>query len=153
MLRVSIPRYVSTRPRIAYMKVRANGMLTASETVEDVEAIAFRNFEEREPRILLKTLARGVTKYLTFKTVKKKKGEVAGLLVNVFGVVTESADTRSWLTLPNNFGVVRVSLPPGNYNLRLLFYDRNGKEVESTNVPDVEIREDGFTFLNYRTFQ
>ncbi len=158
-LRVSIPNYESARPRIASMEVQAtanSGVPPArmsAEMMEDVEAIAFKNFTEHEPLMLLKTIARGVTKYLAFKTAKKKQGEVAGLLVNIFNVATESADTRSWLTLPNSFGMVRMSLPPGKYNLHLSFHDGNGRRVESNDVPDVEIKAGDFTFLNYRTFQ
>jgi hypothetical protein len=153
ILRVSIPNYKSARPRIAYMKLQADGMQKTSWMVEDIESIAFRNFDERMPRILLKTIARGVTKYLAFRTAKKKQGEVAGLLVNIFSIATESADTRSWLTLPNNLGMVRMSLPPGKYNLRLSFCDKDGRQVESADMPDVEIRDGDFTFLNYRTFK
>ena len=158
-LRVSVPKYESARPRIAYMEVQATSDSGVSSTrmtsnvVEDVEAIAFRNFAEREPLIYLKTIARGVTKYLAFKTAKKKQGEVAGLLVNVFNIATESADTRSWLTLPNSFDMVRMSLPPGKYNLHLSFQDVNGRRVKSADISDVEIRDGDFTFLNYRTFQ
>jgi hypothetical protein len=121
--------------------------------MEDVEAIALKNFAEEEPKILLKTIARGVAKYLAFKTAKKKQGEVAGILVNVFNIATESADTRSWLTLPNSFGMVRMSLPPGKHNLHLSFRDANGREVKSANLQDVEIRDNDFTFLTYRTYQ
>lgn len=153
LLRVSIPNYRSSRPRIAFMTVQADSIQRSSQMVEDVEAIAFKNFSERQPAILLKTIARGVTKYLAFRTAKKKQGEVAGLLVNIFNVATESADTRSWLTLPNSFGMARMSLPPGKYNLRLSFYAKSGQMVESTSVRDVEIRNGDFTFLNYRTFQ
>lgn len=159
MLRVSIPRYVSTRPRIAYMEVQAAGSADvsvvnmSSEMVEDVEAIAFKNFVEQEPTILLRTAARGVAKYLAFRTAKKKQGELAGLLVNVVNIATERADTRSWLTLPNSFGMVRMSLPPGKYDLHLSFQNRDGWEIESTDMPGVEIKKGKLTFLNYRTFQ
>jgi hypothetical protein len=153
LLRVSIPNYVSARPRIAFMTVQADGVKRSSQMVEDVEAIAFKNFSERQPLILLKTIARGVTKYLAFKTAKEKKGEVAGLLVNIFNVATESADTRSWLTLPNSFGMARMSLPPGKYNLRLSFHDERGHTLTSADIQDVEIRKGDFTFLNHRTFQ
>jgi len=158
-LRVSVPQYESARPRIASMEVQITGNSDApaarmtSEIMEDVEAIAFKNFAEREPLIYMKTIARGVTKYLAFRTARKKKGEVAGLLVNIFNVATESADTRSWLTLPNSFGMVRMSLPPGKYNLNLSFYDRSGRQVKSAEIEDVEISNGDFTFLNYRTFQ
>ncbi|MFC1715946.1 COG3014 family protein [Candidatus Poribacteria bacterium] len=159
MLRISIPTYESTRPLITHVEVLATGnpgcapARFSSETVEDVEAIAMKNFGEEEPKILLKTIARGGLKYLAFKTAKKKKGEVAGLLVNVFNIATENADTRSWLTLPNSFGMARMSLPPGKYDLQLSFRDDSGREVESTVLQGVDIRSDDFTFLNYRTFQ
>jgi hypothetical protein len=153
LLRVSIPEYKSNRPRISYMQANIDGFGRKSVLVEDVEAIAFKNFEEKMPRILLKTIARGVTKYLAFKTARKKQGEVAGLLFNVFNVVTESADTRSWLTLPNNFGMIRMSLPAGMYDLKLRFHDKSGRLVESASFPEVEIKDGDFTFLNYRTFQ
>ena len=159
MLRVSMPTYESTRPGIAYMEVSTSGnqqcppLQVSSEMVEDVEAIAMKNFVEDEPIILLRTLARGVAKYLAFKTAKKKGGDVGGILVNVFNFATENADTRSWLTLPNSFGMARMSLPPGKYDLHLSFRDENGREVKSANLQGVEIRSDDFTFLNYRTFQ
>jgi hypothetical protein len=108
---------------------------------------------EREPLMLLKTIARGVTKYLAFRTAKDKKGEAAGLLVNIFNVATESADTRSWLTLPNDFGLVRISLPPGQYNLQLSFYNKNNQQIDLATISNVEIKENGFTFLGYRTFK
>ena len=128
-------------------------MKASSELVEDVEAIALKNFTEREPRILLKTIARGVTKYLAFRTARKKQGEIAGLLVNIVNIATEEADTRSWLTLPNNIGMVRMSLPSGKYNLQLSFHSENGQQIDSASLQNVEIRERDFTFLNYRTFQ
>ncbi len=153
ILRVSIPVYLSNRPLIRYMKMKADGIEAKSEVVEDVEAIAFKNFNERMPGILLKTIARGVTKYITFRTAKKKQGEGAGLLVNVFNIITESADTRSWLSLPNNFQIIRRSMPPGKYNIQLFFYNENGKQLKATNIPNVEIKRGDFTFINYRTFQ
>ena len=152
-LRVSVPRYLSAAPSIAYMEVQVDDVRVPSEMVADVEAIALKNFGEREPRILLKTIARGITKYLAFRTAEKKQGGLAGLAVNIFNVATESADTRSWLTLPNNFQMVSMSMPPGEYDLHLSFYDTNGREVESTDVPNVKIESGDFTFLNYRTFQ
>ncbi len=159
MLRVSIPRYESTRPRIAYVEAVASGLpgrapaRFSSEMVEDVEAIALRNFVEEEAKIFLRTIARGVAKYLAFKTAKKKGGDVGGILVNVFNFATENADTRSWLTLPNSFGMARMSLPPGKYDLHLSFRNENGGEVKSTVLQGVEIRNGDFTFINYRTFQ
>ena len=43
--------------------------------------------------------------------------------------------------------------PPGKYNIHLSFRDKNGREVRSADLRDVEIRSNDFTFRNYRTFQ
>ena len=110
-------------------------------------------FDEREPTILLRTIARGVTKYLAFRMARKKQGEVAGLLVNIFNIATEGADTRSWLTLPNRIGMVRMSLPPRNYNIHLLFYNKSNQIIDSNVLSNVEIKAGDFTFINHRTFK
>ena len=177
LLRIAIPTYTSSRPQIAYMKVQvtprlhqdkvrpdgigincipemgADAQTATSELVEDIELIAQRTFTQRQARILLKTIARALTKYTVFKTAEKKKGKAAGFLVNLFNVATESADTRSWLTLPNNIQMARLPLPAGTFELRLTFYDQDDRGISSTNIPNVMIKENDYTFLNYRTFQ
>jgi hypothetical protein len=121
--------------------------------VEDIESIAHKTFSQRQSRILLKTIARALTKYIAVRTAEEKKGGVAGFLVNLFGVATESADTRSWLTLPNNIQMARLPLPAGTFDLKLTFYDQYGRAVKSTNISNVIVKENDYTFLNYRTFQ
>lgn len=153
LLRVSIPRYVSNRPRASYIRLKTDGIDVKSDMMEDVEAIAVKNFDERMTLIFLKTTIRGITKYLAYKTAKDKKGEGAGLLVNVFNIITESADTRSWLSLPNNFQMIKTSLSPGKHCLQLNFYNDKGNLLKSTRIDDVEIKSGDFTFLNYRTYQ
>ncbi|MBD3184186.1 hypothetical protein GF312_18015 [Candidatus Poribacteria bacterium] len=152
LLRVSIPEYKSNRPRIKHMHVKTDGIEISASKVEDVEAIAFKNFQERQPIILLRTIARGLTKYLAYRQVRKKS-EGLGLLANIVNVATESADTRSWLTLPNSFSIARLNLPPGKHNISLIFYDERGRKIESADIPDVEIKSGSFSFINYRTFQ
>jgi hypothetical protein len=51
------------------------------------------------------------------------------------------------------FGMVRMWLPPGKYDLQLSFHSENGQQIDSANLQNVESRERDFTFLNYRTFQ
>jgi hypothetical protein len=166
LLRIAIPTYTSSRPQITSMKAQVETTLYrdeipslgtdsrtgTSELVEDIEAIAQRTFVQRQSRILLKTIVRGLMKYVAFKTAEKKKGQAAGFLVNLVNVATENADTRSWLTLPNNIQMVRLPLPAGTFNLKLTFYNRFNREINSTSIPNVVIRANDYTFLNYRTF-
>jgi hypothetical protein len=120
--------------------------------IQDIEAIAFKDFEEQMPMILLKTITRGLTKYLAFRTANKKD-KSAGFLVNIFNFVTESADTRSWLSLPNNYQMIRTTLPSGKHTLQLNFYDNKGVLVKSEKIDNIEIKSGKFTFLNYRTYK
>ncbi len=152
LLRVAIPTYTSSPPKITYMKVQADGQTANSELVEDIEAIAQRTFEEHQGGILLKTIARALIKYIAFKSAEKKD-KAAGFLVNLINIATEKADTRSWLTLPNNIQMARLSLPAGVYDLKLTFYDQFGRAVTNANIPGMTIPENDYTFLNYRTFQ
>lgn len=152
LLRVAIPAYRSNRPRIVGIDAdtasgRASGVL-----VEDIEAAAMKTFESELPTIMLRTVVRGVLKYLTFRRANKE-GELVGRLVNLVNVATESADTRSWQTLPNQIFLVRLRLPAGKHNIALSFSDRANRRVKTDTLENVVIRKNDTTFLNYRTFE
>ena len=152
ILRVAIPTIGSHRPRLAGVKVaaaesKANGVLVA-----DVEKIAIETFNSQRPMILLRTLLRGVSKYLIYRKANKES-EAIGLLVNLAGVVTEQADTRSWKTLPNQIFIVRMSLPAGTHTLNLSFLNANRWGNRQESVPDIKINPNRITFLNYRTYE
>ena len=153
LLRVAIPTIGSHRPRFAGIKVAlekqepARGVL-----VEDVENIAIETFKAQRPIILLRTLLRGVGKYLLTRQAGKKN-EALGLLTNLAGVLTEQADTRSWRTLPNQIFMVRMPLPAGTHTLKYSFLDANGQVRRSVPGPDIEIYPNQITFLNHRTYE
>ena len=42
-------------------------------------------------------------------------GQLAGIALNVANVVTESADERTWRTLPSSFSISRLSVPSGSH--------------------------------------
>lgn len=150
-LRVALPQYAPGDPRIAYGRVSAGGEQSHTVTVEDLGAIARRTFEEKYGTILLRSMVRALTKYGAHEFVDKKS-EALGILSNIVAVATESADTRSWLTLPSALGLARLSLPAGEHNVELVFYDQNGLEVQRGTIPGVEVRSGDVTFINYRTF-
>jgi len=109
------------------------------------------NFDSEKPTMIFKTIARGLTKYLASREIKKKN-EVAGLLANLFGAATESADTRSWLTIPENIHLARLSLPAGTYDLKVEILDREGRTLDTKTINDVVVHAGGWTFLSRRIF-
>ena len=152
LLRVAIPAYRSNRPRIVGIDANTAYGGASGVLVEDIEAAAMKTFESELPTIMLRTVVRGVLKYLTFRRANKE-GELVGRLVNLVNVATESADTRSWQTLPNQIFLVRMRLPAGKHNITLSFSDRANRRVKTDTLENVVIRKNDTTFLNYRTFE
>lgn len=108
-------------------------------------------FDAEKPSIFFKTIARGLTKYLATRQIQKKSG-IAGALANIFGSVTETADTRSWLTLPQNVNLARLSLPAGVHDLQVEVLDRQGRAIMTRTISGVEVQAGGWTFVNQRIF-
>jgi hypothetical protein len=152
LLRVAVPTYGTNRPRIRSVDASVGDACTKGALVEDVEAVAGATFASEQNRVLIRTLARSVLKYLAYRRAKKE-GAVAGFLVNVLNVATERADTRAWETLPNQIHVVRLTLPEGEHDVRLTFTDEKGSPVETRVLERVPIRARRKTVLNYRTFE
>lgn len=152
LLRVAIPAYRSNRPRIVGIDADSAHGDASGVLVEDIEAAAIKTFESELPTIMLRTVVRGVLKYLGFRRANQE-GEVVGRLVNLLNVVTESADTRSWQTLPNQIFLVRMRLPAGKHNITLSFSNRANRRVKTDTLQDVVIWQNDKTFLNYRTFE
>ena len=152
LLRVAIPAYRSNRPRIVGIDADTAHGKASGVLVEDIEAAAMKTFESELPTIMLRTVVRGVLKYLSFRRANQE-GETLGKLVNLLNVATESADTRSWQTLPNQIFLIRLRLPAGKHNITLSFSDGANRRVKTDMLQDVIIRKNDKTFLNYRTFE
>jgi hypothetical protein len=76
-------------------------------------------YEEELPALLAKTAARTIAKALAFKEATDDEGVVLRVLANAFHVATEKADTRAWISLPDEIRFARVRLPAGRHDLRL----------------------------------
>ncbi len=98
-----------------------------TQTLEDVEEVARSNLNDRITWVTAKALARTAVKTVIVdraaEAVEEKHGDFAGLLVGLLGsvvnIASESADLRSWLTLPREIQVLRVPVEPGAHRIRL----------------------------------
>lgn len=81
-------------------------------------------------RVALKHLAAIVASYGTYKMLSKEGDDGANFLAKNAALIqyigasraiaaSERADTRHWSTLPNNFRLKDLHLPPGEYRLKL----------------------------------
>jgi hypothetical protein len=151
-LRVALPKYETTTPQTRTVFIRVDSKQTQTMPAQNYADIAKASLEDRYPNILTRTVARSFAKYLTYHEAKKKN-KVLGFLTNLFNVATEIADTRSWVSLPNNIQIGRLALEPGLHTITLEARDATGNLVETQTFDNVEIKPGQRTFLNHRMYQ
>lgn len=159
LVRVALPRFVPRPSKIGSVEVTFRQGETLlkqrADLVEDITAIAKKNLEDRIARISSKAIARATTKYIAARTAKhqakKKGGEGAEILTdfltNVYSLATEQSDKRSWQTLPAKIRLARLSLPPGEWAVRIAYYSDQGLLIEERPIPTLKVERGKPQFL------
>ena len=84
-----------------------------TEQVVDIGALAVKDLKEQIPQLLVRQALRGFAKYQMQKQSTDKMGLAGQFLATVYNLASESADRRSWLTLPHTAEVMRFNLAAG----------------------------------------
>ncbi|MGB9080768.1 MAG: hypothetical protein WCD00_05675, partial [Desulfuromonadaceae bacterium] len=96
-----------------------NELIGSTEPICDIRALAVKALKEKAPMIATRQIIRAVAKGVTTAEARKRMGELGQFASNVWNLISESADLRSWLTLPANAQILRTTLPAGSYRLAL----------------------------------
>jgi hypothetical protein len=158
-LKVALPVLVPEPPRYTRAVVRARSADqrtgTDAETVawlvEDLDAHAMRAFQEEQSTLFVRAIVRALVKYAAFSAADGKD-EGLGAVVNLFNVVTETADTRSWSTLPQAIWMARLDLPPGEYEIDADLFSGDGVRRATASFRGVQVRRGDMVFRNARVF-
>ncbi len=150
-LSVAVPTLEQRRSPVRRVRAHAAGRTASGALAHHPAATAQITFEAEYPTILFKTILRGLAKYLATREAEQQ-GKFLGLLANVMGVATETADTRGWLTLPEHVQLVRLTLPAGVHDVSLELAGADGRELGQVTIPGLEVRAGDWTFHNHRVF-
>lgn len=153
-LKVALPEYRERSSSVREVRVRRGegGEAFPGVLMEDLDAIAMKSFSEKEGAILARTVARALVKYVATEKAEDKN-EFLGFLVNMFGVSTEAADTRSWLSLPSKIYMARVNQFAGTDTLVVELLNGSGKVVESGPLVGIPVQTDRPVVISYRSFK
>ncbi len=139
-----IPKFQKRENRVSHLEIVVNGMnVGRTYLLEDVEDTAVKNLEDQYARMVTKVAAGIVTKAavsIAAGLAAKKLAEqsdrtkaFAGIIGAVAGAGTGAAlisqikpDLRCWHTLPANFQLGRVFLPPGEHDVNINLVGRGG---------------------------
>jgi hypothetical protein len=148
LIRVSLPYYQNRQQLISSARVEANEIFAQTQQVEAIDDIAEQTLQAYMPAITARAVARAVLKY-NMSREASKQNDVAGLLVNIAGVLTERADTRSWLSLPANIQMARLQLPAGTYALSIELLDSLQQVQHTTKLAEVKVNPGERRYISY----
>jgi hypothetical protein len=167
ILKVALPEMVRTQEPFgeAAVRVESGGRSfeRRAQVVQNPDSYAVEAFEAHRGGVMLKSVTRALAKYLG-KEAADDESEVLGWIVNLFNIATESADTRSWATLPRTIRMARLELPAGTYDVGIVLEsgladsalstvstDSTGSANEESYIGKaVGVRPGRATFVNFR---
>ena len=147
MVSIALPVYVSRTPHIVAASLHTDNRSVTTELAENINTLAIESLTKQMPAITARAIARAVVKSKAVRETRKNDDSL-GFLVNLAGVITERADTRSWSTLPSRIYVARLPLPAGRYNLSVDLMDASGDIVQQREYNNIVIGAGEKTFLS-----
>ncbi|RTR40813.1 hypothetical protein EKG38_02560 [Shewanella canadensis] len=121
----SLATYTSNSRPVSPGKIKGLGKSLTAAPIANLDALAITALKEELPAALIRQAARVYAKSEMARSVesssKKRHNEtdIAVIAMQIFNVVTEQADRRSWLTLPKQAQIARTYLNSGSYSVQL----------------------------------
>lgn len=119
---VAFPTYaLQDKPRPNSLRVLDTAMQPLGETrvLADVGGLAAKDLKERLPGMLVRQTLRATAKYNLQKEANNNYGALGAFATQIYNLVSEQADRRSWLSLPAYAQATRFTLPQGEQTLIL----------------------------------
>ncbi|MFQ6372745.1 COG3014 family protein [Shewanella sp. YIC-542] len=117
---ISLPTYRNYEMPMG-AQVEGLGTPLTTAPIANIGALAITALKEQLPWLLTRQVARVYAKSELAHQMEGRNGpNVGSVLVQIFNVVTEQADRRSWLTLPAEAQIAHRYLNAGTYPVKLL---------------------------------
>lgn len=137
IIRMALPRYVSRKPVYNQAWVNFNNQKYNFNLAQDVNAIAYKSLEDREVAELTKGLLRVALKQLLAHEAARQNQAGLALAAQLYGAVSEQADTRNWQLLPYHVSYTRINANPGKVQMQFNAQGLQGQNASQTYNLDV----------------
>ncbi|MAZ66564.1 MAG: hypothetical protein CMF25_05595 [Kangiellaceae bacterium] len=94
-------------------------MISKTEQVSDMGALAVKSLKEQIPGMLVRQFIRAGAKHTLRQEAAGKMGALGNLGATLYNVVSEKADRRNWLTLPQYAHISSFHLAPKQQSITL----------------------------------
>lgn len=147
MFSIALPKFVEGNAAVSRIVVQAGAASADGEMVEDITALAKKSLEDRLPGIQARAVLRFAAKAAISSKANQAGGGMFGLVLDIFNLVSEQADTRIWAQLPDNIQMARLRLPAGKHDIDVAFYSPDGSLLAKRQYPGVEVLASRRAFL------
>jgi hypothetical protein len=115
----TVPAFTRRPQTSGPVQLLVEGVETPIETVvlEDVARVAKENLDDRLAWLATKSAVRAMLKYQLTRELGRDHGTLGTIAGVLFTVITERADLRCWMTLPDSWQASRLFLPAGAWPL------------------------------------
>lgn len=96
-----------------------NRSLGTTEPICYVQALAVKSLKEKVPVMVIRHILRTAAKAAIQLQAKNSAGSLGQIFSSIYNVLSERADVRSWLTLPQDVQIMRIHLPEGAHRLHM----------------------------------
>jgi len=148
---IALPKYVSKAPYYTDAEIQLDSSVYYFEKAEDIDVLAVTTLKQRFTKELGKTLTRlAVKKGAEYVLKEAAKGtgkngkdnavlEGLGFGVQLYGLLSEKADTRNWQSLPSQISYTRIPLKLDENNIIIALKSEDGQNRTDT----LHIKGDG----------
>jgi hypothetical protein len=151
LIMLAIPKYrLQPNPVQAATLLVGGKPAGTTEALMSLRATAVEQLWDEALGIALRQLIRAAGRVVMTEQLRQQGGDAALLLGLVAGYVAEQADLRSWESLPDNFQVLRVSVPAGNPEMELCL-ERPGTALGRIALGNVPVQVGRVTLINLRS--
>ena len=117
--------------------------------LSNIEAKQIRNLVDQIPVMIVRQAVRVIIKGVVLHQVSKEAGGWGELIMSIYNTVSEQADLRSWLLLPQNIQALRLYPSSGKHTIRIDLVGDSGMTLGEVSL-DLEFNNNQTTLINLR---
>lgn len=148
-----IPQLVPQSSMTKQILVKANNNKAYSTKVYDLEAASITTLNADYQWMVARKIGAFIAKEVVSDQIRQKD-ETLGLIANLIMHVSDRADLRNWVTLPQTVQVARLRLPAGTYKVDIQGLDAwQSPTADVKEGVEVKLRAGQKQFISYRSLR
>jgi len=154
LVSIALPVYTSqslhTEDTLLVQALDSGNSLGTTSRIVNLDTLAVKALQEQYPIILTRQIARVISKTALSNRAQANSGDLGFIAASLYNVITENADLRNWLLLPNNIQILRRQVAAGSHEFTWRLQNRFGQKQNSRST-SVTLQDGDTCLVNIRS--